>query len=95
MRLGGVVVGIPGGDHDTSLGLACEDRLVQKFILNPPVEALDVTVLHRLAGGGRCSAPDQLAGFRSFGALRHLCGLPFLRGTANGFPFGVNFVKIC
>lgn len=44
-----VVIMSPGGEHRPSLRQAGEDRLVEAFVPEPGVEALDKPVLLRLA----------------------------------------------
>src|SRR3954469_8792662 len=50
VRSGGVIVSAPQGGRHAGLGQRCEQRLVEQFIPQAAVEALDEAVLHRLAG---------------------------------------------
>ncbi len=45
----GVVIGDPGCEQIAGMGEVAKQRLVQKLIPHPAVEAFDETVLHRLA----------------------------------------------
>src|SRR3546814_15818667 len=45
-----VVIFGPGRDHCAGMIEVEEQRLVQKLITHPAIEALDIAVLHRLAG---------------------------------------------
>lgn len=49
MRSRGVEVLSPFGDGAARMVEAEEQALVQKLVAHPPVEALDIAVLHRLA----------------------------------------------
>ena len=51
VRPGGVVVVAPARDHGARLGQRREDLLIQALIPEAGVEALDESVLLRLAGG--------------------------------------------
>ncbi|KIT98651.1 hypothetical protein QU38_02935, partial [Staphylococcus aureus] len=44
-----VVIVLPGGEHEPGMGQRREQRLVEAFVPQAPVEALDEAVLHRLA----------------------------------------------
>lgn len=50
MRPGSVVVGNPVGDQIAAMSQIAEQRLVQKLVPHPAVEAFHKTVLLRLAG---------------------------------------------
>ena len=50
VRPGVVVVVLPGRQHGSGLGERGEQRLVEQFVAQPAVEALDEGVLGRLAG---------------------------------------------
>ncbi len=45
----GVVIGNPGGDQIADVGEVAKQRLVQKLVPHPAVEAFNEAVLHRLA----------------------------------------------
>ncbi len=45
-----VVVFRPGRDLDPGMGKAEEQRLVEQFVAHAAIEALNVTILHRLSG---------------------------------------------
>lgn len=45
-----VVVGSPASERDAGLGQRCEQRLVQQFIPEPTVKALDEGILRGFAG---------------------------------------------
>jgi hypothetical protein len=49
VRSHGVVVLLPGGEFDAGVTDRGEQRLVQAFVPEPPVEAFHEAVLHRLS----------------------------------------------
>src|SRR5438477_13030372 len=51
VRAFGVVITAPGFQHHPGMRQRTEQGLVQQLIAQPPVEAFDEGVLHRLAGG--------------------------------------------
>lgn len=61
LRPPGVVVIDPAGDLLAGMGKAGEQRLVEQFVAHPPIEALDIGVLGRLAGRGVVPLDPRLA----------------------------------
>jgi len=59
MRSYGIVILLPGGENGAGLGERREERFIEALVAQPPYEALDESVLLRLAG--RDVVPGHIA----------------------------------
>ncbi len=79
-----VVIGAPASERDAGLGQRREQRLVQQFIAQPAVEALDEGILHGLARRDVVPVDTALVGQLRMALLVN--SLPLSLTTIFGLP---------
>lgn len=80
-----VIIGPPASERDAGLGQRREQRLVQQFIPQPTVEALDEGILHGLARGDVVPCDAALVGPGRDGVVGELAAVVAHAATADGF----------